>query len=605
MAETPALRPLRVAVLASSNLDLLKRPLKRALEARGFGPDLHFSGFGLWEIESLDPTSALYEFNPDVVIVSVELEDLVPVLSPKGAILNRNSAQASAEMAWSRLAPVLSSLVTTLPAKSWVLCHNFLAGLLTPLGPLEGNQGFSYAAVAEGLNARLRDLAEKESRIVNVDYAGEVAKQGSLRWYDRRLWHLGRIRLSHEAIGKLAELHALYLATLLQARKKCLVLDLDNTLWGGIIGEDGMSGIQLGQSGLGLAFREFQMAILSLFGKGVILAISSKNNPEEVQQVFSEHSEMVLGWEHFAASEINWEDKATGIERLAKRLNIGLDSMVFLDDNPVERELVRMRLPEVMVPELPADPSAYASFLLGLDCFYTLRLTDEDRQRGVLYRQQAEREAFLSQTPVSSLEDYYSMLEMVVTLREADAAISARVAQLTQRTNQFNLTTRRYSERDILAMMADPRWRLFALDLEDKFGTYGTVGLAIVYQDGKAWQLDTFLMSCRALGRAVEEAFLWYVALQAESAGASLSGTFVPTKKNKPAEAFLQRNGLLPESLEDGEHAFEVRSDALAKPDWLTIKDKDTMKDIANDIGKDSRKSSQADKAKDEERIQR
>jgi FkbH-like protein len=562
-----------LGILCSFNLDLIAHDLRVALEQCGFTAELYFSGYGQWESDALNPASALYRFAPDVVVLFAELSDLVPLLSPDFLMLSsEEEAQKTGEIGWQRVKGVVTQLLHTLPPQTMILCHNVAIPPLTPLGLLEGNGGYSLARAGEVINAQLRQQCSVGPRVLLFDYAGLVTKYGWETWHDRRLWHLGRMRLARSALPLLARHYARYLAALYTPRRKCLVLDLDNTLWGGVIGEDGLSGIQVGHEGLGLAYHEFQMAVLALSRRGVILAVCSKNNSDDALAVLRDHPDMVLRPDHLACLEINWDTKPENLRRIAKRLNVGLDSLVFWDDDPIERELVRQQLPEVLVVDVSEDPSDYVTCLLDLDCFDILSLTDEDRQRDALYRQQAQRELYLDQLQIASLADFYSSLEMIVAIQEASDFALVRVAQLTQRTNQFNLTTHRYSENEVRALAADPYHQIYSLQLKDRFGDLGIVGAAIVRCEGGSRYLDTFLMSCRALGRGVEDAFLAYLLRRAGEAEAPLIGCFRPSKKNAPARAFLAKYGLGPPGdWQDGVWEFQISGSAVNSPEWITI----------------------------------
>lgn len=565
------IRSLRLAILCSFNLELIARNLEVTLNQRGFATHLYFSGYGQWETDALNPASELYQFAPDIVVLFAEFSDLVPPLACESNSLLEKEAQELGKRAWQKVEMVVKQLLHNLPSQTVILCHNAIFAPVSPLGLLEGNAGYSITRTTEEFNRHLRDRCKTEPRLLMFDYANLVSKHGWKTWYDHRLWHLGRIRLARTGLNILAQQYARYIAALLTPRRKCLVLDLDNTLWGGVIGEDGLSGIQVGHEKIGLAYREFQMAALALSQRGIILAVCTKNNPNDALTVLREHPDTVLRPEHFACMEINWEPKPENMRRIAQKLNIGLDSLVFWDDSPVEREIVSHQLPEVLVVDVPDDPSDYAVHLLELECFDTLSLTDEDRRRGEMYRQQAQREIYF-ESPSGSLEDFYSSLDIVVTIREASDFALPRIAQLTQRTNQFNFTTRRYSENEVQALAGDRNYRLYSLQLKDRFGDLGIVGAAIVRQESGYWHVENFLMSCRALGRSVEHAFLAYLVGQAEDRGAELVGYFRSTQKNEPSRAFLAKHGLEPpEKWQDEFWEFKVPIASLEKPSWITI----------------------------------
>lgn len=322
--------------------------------------------------------------------------------------------------------------------------------------------------------------------------------------------------------------------------KKCLVLDLDNTLWGGTVGEDGFEGIQLSLSGSGSAFMAFQQAILDLYDRGVILAINSKNNFEEAMKVIRSHPNMILKEYHFAARRINWQDKADNLIELAKDLNIGLDSMVFLDDDPANRALVRAVLPAVEVPELPVDPADYAKFLISIPYFLSAAITDEDKMRGNLYvterlRQEAEKS-------FHSREEFLKSLRLEFQIFIDDASSLSRLAQLTEKTNQFNTNKQPLTEKEIEELILNPEYKIFHGRLTDRFGDYGITNFAITESKNGYWEIGQFLMSCRVIGRGVEESFLSAMANSAQKNKIEkLAIKFVSTEKNKPAEEFVKK----------------------------------------------------------------
>lgn len=318
--------------------------------------------------------------------------------------------------------------------------------------------------------------------------------------------------------------------------KKCIVLDLDNTLWGGVVGEDGITGIKLSTAGESSGFVAFQQALLDLYHRGVILAVNSQNNFNDGIEVIRKHPNMVLKEHHFAALRINWDNKAANLVELAKEINIGLDSMVFLDDEPAQRDLVRHMLPEVTVPDLPKDPAKYTKFLMGLPYFPTSALTDEDALRGNLYTTERLRKE--SEKSFGTRESFLKDLGLEVHVFKDNDTCLPRLAQLTEKTNQFNINKQPLTEQDIAAFMRDPNYSVIHARVIDRFGDYGVTNVAIVQH--KPWQITAFLMSCRVIGRGVEEAILSRITEDAKQSGAeSLLITFVKTDKNKPAEDFV------------------------------------------------------------------
>lgn len=320
--------------------------------------------------------------------------------------------------------------------------------------------------------------------------------------------------------------------------KKCLVLDLDNTLWGGVVGEDGKDGIALSLQAPGNSFIAFQQAILDYYDRGVILAINSRNNPEDAWEVIRSHPNMILKEQHFAAYRINWQDKAENLRELAQELNIGLDAMVFLDDDPTNRALVRAVLPEVAVPELPSDPKEYTRFLHALDYFDAAVITDEDKMRGNLYV--TERLRREEEKRHETKEEFLHSLGLALHIFVDDDSCVPRLSQLTEKTNQFNTVKHPTSEEELSAYITNPEYRVYYGRLEDQFGDYGVIAYALVRTGERVWHMESLLMSCRVFGRGVEHAFVGTIAKHAQSVGVKLlTIDLEETSKNAPAREFV------------------------------------------------------------------
>lgn len=323
--------------------------------------------------------------------------------------------------------------------------------------------------------------------------------------------------------------------------KKCLVLDLDNTLWGGVVGEEGINGIALSLTPPGNSFIAFQQAILDHYDRGIILAINSRNNPKDAWEIIRSHPNMILKENHFAAHRINWNDKAENLKELAKELNIGLDSMVFLDDDPTNRELVKATLPEVLVPDLPEDPAEYARFLNSLGVFDFKVITDEDKMRGNLYVTERLRKE--EEKTAVSKEEFLKNLKLEMNFYEDDDSCLPRLAQLTEKTNQFNVDKKPLTESDISYYIKSPDHHIFYARLEDKFGDYGVIAFAVVEEENNRWHISTMLMSCRVFGREVEEAFFGAICKRAEHYGVKeISIVFKESEKNAPAYEFVKKH---------------------------------------------------------------
>jgi FkbH-like protein len=401
------------------------------------------------------------------------------------------------------------------------------------LGSNEHRLPGSPRNMAVRLNRRIAELADETGvDILAIDQRG--AQDGIDRWHDTALWHRAKMEIAPPMAPLYGDLVARIAAAQCGRSYKCLVLDLDNTLWGGVVGDDGVEGLALGQgSATGEAYIAFQDYVRQLSQRGIILAVCSKNDEAIALTPFASHPDMILKRSSFAAFVANWSDKAANLRAIAKALNIGLDALVFADDNPFERNLVRRELPMVAVPELPEDPAYYAQCLADAGYFEAIRVTHEDMARTGQYRANAERET-LRET-ASDLPAYLKSLEMAMRVEKFDSAGQARIVQLVNKTNQFNLTTRRYSDQEIAAMAADTDTVTLQIRLTDKYGDNGMIAVVIARPAGRADTLaiDTWLMSCRVLGRQIEQATLNILAEEARRRGyKALMGEFRPTAKN-------------------------------------------------------------------------
>jgi FkbH-like protein len=377
---------------------------------------------------------------------------------------------------------------------------------------------------------------------------------------------------STDALGPMSVAWWRILAPLTTRQAKVLVVDLDNTLWGGVLGEDGVHGIQIGNDFPGVFYRSLQRTILDLSQRGIVLAISSKNNEPEALEALANHPGMLLRPQHFSSTRINWRPKAESIVEIAAELNVGVDAIAFLDDNPAEREAVRSMLPQVQVIELPADPARYSETVREFNGFERLTLSSEDSRRARYYLEEHQRRA--EQAAAGTLEDFLHSLEIVVKMSPVDAASLGRAAQLTQKTNQFNLTTKRYTEADLSALLRTADWAIYTLSAQDRFGDNGIVGIAIMKcaANGPA-EIDSLLLSCRVIGRGIERAFLALLAKAALAAGSrTMEGWFLPTAKNAPAANLYSDSGF--ECIEEGSNGSrrwkaDLRSAQFAIPAWI------------------------------------
>jgi FkbH-like protein len=480
-----------------------------------------------------------------------------------------NAEQIKAEI--NRIREYITSILVGIRKQTdaMILWHGFELPVYSALGILDNNQSCDgQQALISSLNDYLRTSLRNQENAYFVDLNLCLVRLGFNRFYDPRYWHIGRAPFTREALQEIAIEDFKFIRALKGKSKKCLVLDCDNILWGGIVGEDGLSGIKLGKTYPGSAYYELQQEILNLYNRGIILALCSKNNEEDVWEVFQKHPDMVLKEEHITAAQINWRDKATNLKQIALDLNIGLDSLVFIDDSEFEVNLIREVLPEVDVIHVPQNKGVvYRDILASCGLFDALTLSTEDRKRGTMYKAEANRKKLRAQA--TTMKTYYKSLEMVLLLRFADEFSIPRIAQLTQKTNQFNLTTRRYSEGDIKKFANSDESDVIYVRLKDKFGDSGIVGVCIIkYKDKKAI-FDTFLLSCRVLGRGVEDAFVTQALELAKKRGCKIAiGEYYATRKNSQVKDFYFKQGFekFKEIPKMGARSFHYQLEKKLKP---------------------------------------
>ena len=564
------LQSYRVAILRSFTVEPMVPLLRAAAFCAGVDLTVHVSDFNAHVQAIMDPGSTFYGFAPDAVILAVQTRDVAPDLWNDFTSLTAEQVRSSVD----RVANEFQGWIRTFRQKS--SAHLILHNLETPAFPLAGvfdaqSAGGQSAAILE-INRSLATLASEQTGVYVLDYDGLVARYGRASWHDERKWLTVRLPISASHLNHMVREWMRFLHPLTGKIAKVLVVDLDNTLWGGVIGEDGITGIQLGTEYPGAAYQAVQRVLLDLHRRGILLAVCSKNNREEALDAIENHPGMLLKPADFIAMRVNWTDKAQNLREIASELKVGIDSLAFLDDNPIERQQVRTALPEVFVIDLPPNAMEFSCRIRDCPVFERLKLSTEDRQRGVMYQAQREREQ-LEQT-ITSREDFYRSLQQEAEISPLTKANLARIAQLTNKTNQFNLTTRRYSEQQISELVSKPGCDCYSIRVRDRFGDNGLVGVAITRQTGATAEIDTFLLSCRVIGRTVETAFLSFLADHARSNGASrLQGWFLPTKKNSPARDFYSAHGFRAiEQNGDGTlWTLDLKPDSLPTPEWIRL----------------------------------
>jgi FkbH-like protein len=547
-SSAPGFASVRLALLGSSTLTHLVPGIRVAGLRRNLLIDIYEAPYGTYRQELTDTSSQLHRFAPTVVLLALD--------APHVAAMGAAAALETMRTCWRM-------------AKAAFPCAVLQQTVLPVFEPLLGNQEHrllaSPATVVEAINASLRGAADEEG--VSVLALDVFAREDGIRqWHDAGLWHRSKQEV-HPAMSPMyGDQVARVVAALVGQTSKCLVLDLDNTLWGGVIGDDGLEGIELGQgSAAGEAYVELQRYAKGLMERGVVLAVCSKNDEANALLPFEQHPEMVLRRADIACFVANWEDKAANLRRIARTLNLGLDALVFVDDNPAERGLVRRELPMVAVPEMPEDPADYVHVLAAAGYFEGLNVTGEDRERAELYAANTRREAASDQA--TDLESYLAGLQMQLLWRPFDAIGRTRVVQLINKTNQFNLTTRRRVETEVQRLTARADVLTTQFRLKDVYGDNGMIGVIVCVPATGAdldqeqlaltltdFYIDTWLMSCRVLGRQVEDAMMNVLVGQARERGARrIFGRYVPTAKNGMVREHYQRMGFeLVESRADG-----------------------------------------------------
>jgi FkbH-like protein len=530
-------RAAKLAILASSTTSLLAPVLRAAGFRCGLKLDTYEGVYGNYQQEILNPQSGLYRFKPDLAVILLNHRDLgLPPV--RGAEQAREFGARLREL-WTVLLErnpchLVQVRIDSPPAGAW--------------GSLEETLPEGRRRVIASLNLAL--AADPPQGVSFVD-ADAVAAEIGQEYWSAAEWHTAKQYPSSAALPRLADAICAHCAAALGLTAKVLAVDLDNTLWGGVIGEDLLEGIRVGPSSAeGEGYRELQTYLKELQQRGVLLAVCSKNNPADAELPFHRHDEMLLKLDDFAAFAANWDDKPTNLQRIAENLSLGLDSFVFLDDNPLERALMRSRLPQVTVPECGRTPwEMQAALRRGL-YFEAVTLTEEDRLRHAAYAGNAARAAAQQSAP--SLESFLSGLEMAARHGPVDALTLPRVAQLINKTNQFNLTTRRYTEDQVAAMAASSDWWCRWFRLSDRFGDHGLIGVLLARKGPSQWRVDTWLMSCRVLGRQMEDFMCACLLSAARQEGAlAVVGEYIPSEKNAVVSGLYARLGFEASSAAD------------------------------------------------------
>ena len=546
----------KVSFLRNYTIENIEPILKYRLFKKGIRPEITFGLYDNVNQEILNSGSHIYDSSTDLVVLSLLWEPL-------------DEGYWKAGWNSKRLENEVLSVFNLLKkkAKSLIAVNTFIPPFYSEYGiySSKSHKGITYHI--NKVNQKIREYVSGHSDMfILVDFERFTRELGENKSIDYRYWQMYKAPFKTEFLNLYAKEIAKIAAALKGLSKKCLILDCDNTLWGRIVGEDGLSGIKLDKNNYpGKAYYDFQKAVLKLKERGVILALCSKNNEADVMEVFEKHPYCLIKKADFSAWKINWKDKADNINALAEELNIGKDSIVYVDDNPVECGLVRKYLPEVTVKIVPKKLHNFDRLLFEEGLFDVLSMSKEDKLKNKLYRQEARRKGLKDK--ISNIDDYIRSLELTAVIQKASIEDLARISQLTQKTNQFNLTTKRYSAIEIANLMKGSCSAVFSLKLKDKYGDYGLTGVFIAKKDGKTGIIDSFLLSCRILGRKAESDFLAYCLryLEKEWKITAWQAQYLPTPKNKQVENYWESCGFKAASEVKGIKTYTAKKESINK----------------------------------------
>jgi len=553
-ADAQGLPKLRLALLSDASTQLLVPLLRELFRSGGFAAEIYEAPFAAIELEVLNRSSGLYTFQPDITVLLNSTQALRAEFFRASAPSSAFASEAEARIigVWDAIRGNTNALVIQ-------------SNYVMPYERLFGNYdlkhaGSWYDTVGE-INRRIVVRARERNNVLVNDVNALASWFGYRTWFDERFWDLAKSFCAVEHLPAVAQ-NITDISLAARGRTvKCIVLDLDNTLWGGVVGDDGVDGILLSAHGDGEAFHRFQSFLLGLRKRGILLCVCSKNEHSAAIRPFEEHSEMVLRKGDITIFAANWENKAENIKRIRESLEIGYDSMVFLDDNPFERNSVRAILPDVIVPELPEDPADYIKALSELNLFETTSVSAEDSGRVDFYRAEFERRS--AANTFSNFDEYLESLNMAIEIARFEPSRVSRITQLLQRSNQFNLTTHRYNERECETIMHDVNCLPLYACLRDRFGDHGLISIIVARPNPAAGALDItdWLMSCRVLARGVEEYLMNYIFEEAVRFGLEVvTGAYIPTAKNAMVRGFFAKFGFQKiEETADGTTRWQLR----------------------------------------------
>ena len=530
-------KEIRLAVLGNSATQFLSTSIEGYAKMEGINLNVYDADYNQIDAQLLDPTSEVIAFEPQYILLWIAAERLYEEflgLPYEKRVTFAEDYVLKLKNYWNLIrnnskAKIIQTNITEVEDKV--------------LGNLSSKINATFVYQIRKINYLLQEEMSHDNIVYPVDVIAIQNRMGRQHYFDEALYYNAKMNVSTSALPYVAAEVVKIIQACNGKIAKCLIMDLDNTIWGGVIGDDGPFNIEIGELGRGHAFSDFQRWIKQLKENGIILAVCSKNDEDIAKEPFEINDEMVLKLEDISVFVANWDDKATNIKSIQQTLNIGMDSIVFIDDNPFERNLVRNKLPEVTVPELPENPESYLQYMQYNNFFETASYTGKSADRTELYK--AEYERIKNQKSFSTIDDYLEDLSMEAEMVPFDKASCSRIAQLTQRSNQFNLRTIRYSESDIMSMMKDDDYITYYLNLKDRFGDHGLVSVLILKKETKENAfIDTWLMSCRVLKRGAEEFVINKLVENLKLQGMeTVTAEYIPTAKNGMVKDIYDKMG--------------------------------------------------------------
>ena len=539
----------RVALLSNVTVDLIAGKLRKKYDF--YLPE----GYDTWVQETINPAAGLYSEKLDAVVV---LLDGTEARSWK-------TVEEGAERIglWKQALTALVSNISTIPiiVSTIDIRENRIKSLSERSGKYElENDWYQYT----------QGLVESKNSIYLFDLADTIAEIGRKQFYSNKMWYMSSMPYSRDGLNAVVNEIDRVLGSAFETRKKIIALDLDNTLWGGVIGEDGVEGIELSDHKEGQRYYDFQRQLLEMKNRGIVLGIVSKNNEDDAEAAIRNHPAMLLRDEEFVSRKINWKNKAVNLKTMEGELNLTEGGFIFIDDNPVERETVKGECPDMLVPDFPADTTELLEFAEGIwfDYCRPLRVLGEDLKKTQMYQNEAKRKQEMSES--LNLDDYIAKLEMVADIHRMRDSELERVVQLINKTNQFNVTTKRYTQAEVEEIAANPDNAIYVVYSSDKYGDSGLISVIILFGSNVEVRIDTFLMSCRVMGRKLEDVILNELTAKYQK---RMIGEFVPTAKNAPVRELFDRLGFALVSDDGGHKTYELDGTEYQKKEFDSYKE--------------------------------